>query len=116
MYLLCVCICMHVCMLSHFNCVQLFCDPMNCSLPGSSVPGTLQSRILELVAIPYSRGSSRSRDRAQISYVSALASGLYTTNTAWWAHTYIYDVYVYAYISPFTLELNSILYVIYIRY
>ena len=34
------------------------CDPMDCSLPGSSVHGILQARILELVAMPFSRGSS----------------------------------------------------------
>ena len=33
-------------------------DPMDCSLPGSSVHGILQARILEWVAIPFSRGSS----------------------------------------------------------
>ena len=37
------------------------CDPMDCSLPDSSVHGILQARILEWVAIPFSRGSSRSR-------------------------------------------------------
>ena len=31
------------------------CDPMNCSSPGSSVHGILQARILEWVAIPFSR-------------------------------------------------------------
>ena len=35
------------------------CDPMDCSLPGSSVHGILQARILEWVAIPFSRGSSQ---------------------------------------------------------
>ena len=34
------------------------CDPMHCSLPGSSVHGSLQARILEWVATPFSRGSS----------------------------------------------------------
>ena len=34
------------------------CDPMDCGLPGSSVPGILQTRILERVAISFSRGSS----------------------------------------------------------
>jgi len=38
------------------------CDPMDCSLPGSSVHGILQARILEWVAIPFSRGSSQSKD------------------------------------------------------
>ena len=40
------------------SCVQPFCDPMDCSPPGSSVHGTFQARILEQVAIFYSRGSS----------------------------------------------------------
>ena len=39
------------------SCLTL-CDPMDCSLPGSSVHGILQARILEWVAIPFSRGSS----------------------------------------------------------
>ena len=40
---------------------------MNCSLPGSSVHGILQTRILEWVAIPFSRGSSWPRDRTHFS-------------------------------------------------
>ena len=40
------------------------CDPMDCSPPGSSVHGILQARILEWVAMPSSRGSSRPRDHA----------------------------------------------------
>ena len=43
------------------------CDPMDCGLPGSSVNGTLQARILEWVAIPFSRGSSWLRDWTWIS-------------------------------------------------
>ena len=39
------------------------CDPMDCSLPGFSVHGILQARILEWIAIPSSRGSSQPRDR-----------------------------------------------------
>ena len=38
------------------------CDTMDCSLPGSSVHGILQARILEWVAISFSRGSSQPRD------------------------------------------------------
>ena len=37
------------------------CDPMDCSPPGSTVHGILQARILEWVAIPFSRGSSWTR-------------------------------------------------------
>ena len=42
-------------MLSHFSCVRLY-DSMDCSLPGSSVHGILQARILEWAAISFSRG------------------------------------------------------------
>ena len=42
-------------------------DPMDCSLPGSSVHGIFQARILEWVAIPFSRGSSWPRDRTCVS-------------------------------------------------
>ena len=38
------------------------CNPMDCSLPGSSVHGILQARILKWVALPFSRGSSWPRD------------------------------------------------------
>ena len=38
------------------------CDPMDCSLPGSSLHGILQARVLEWVAISFSRGSSQPRD------------------------------------------------------
>ena len=43
------------------------CDPMYCSLPGSSVHGILQARKLEWVATPSSRGSSPPRDRTCVS-------------------------------------------------
>ena len=44
-------------------------DPMDCSLPGSSVQGIFQARILEWVAISFSRGSSRPRGRTQVSHI-----------------------------------------------
>ena len=40
---------------------------MNCSLPGSSANGIFQARILECVSIPFSKGSSRPRDRTRFS-------------------------------------------------
>ena len=50
---------MHVCVLSPFSRVQLFVTLWTvCSLPGSSVYGILQARILKWVAMPSSRGSS----------------------------------------------------------
>ena len=42
---------------------------MDCSLLGSSVHGILQAEILELVAIPFSRGSSLPRDQTWVSYI-----------------------------------------------
>ena len=42
------------------------CNPMDCSLPGSSVHGILQARILESVATPFSRGSSWTWDWTQV--------------------------------------------------
>ena len=42
------------------------CNPMDCSPPGSSVHGISQARILEQVAVPSSRGSSRPRDGIHI--------------------------------------------------
>ena len=46
------------------------CDPMGYSLPGPSVHGILQAKILEQVAISFSRGPSQPRDRTCVSYVS----------------------------------------------
>ena len=48
------------------------CDPMDCSLPGSTVCRILQARILEWVSMPSFRGSSRPRDRTHVSYVSCI--------------------------------------------
>ena len=53
------------------SCLTL-CDPMDCNLPGSSVHGILQARILESVATPSSRGSSQPRGQSHISYVSCI--------------------------------------------
>ena len=46
-----------------------FCNPVDCSLPVSSVRGILQERILEWVAMPFSRGSSQPRDRTLVSWI-----------------------------------------------
>ena len=51
------------------------CNSMECSPPGSSVQGLLQARILEWVAIFFSRGSSQPRDWTQ---VSRIAGGFFT--------------------------------------
>ena len=46
---------MGIFMLSHFSRVRLLANPMYCSLPGSSVHGILQEKVLECIAIPFSR-------------------------------------------------------------
>ena len=55
-------VCYCVCVLVAQSCLTL-CDPMGYSPPGSSVHGILQARMLEWVAIPFSRESSQPRDR-----------------------------------------------------
>ena len=45
------------------------CNPMDCSLPGSSIHGILQARILKLVAMPSARGSSNPGDWTHASYI-----------------------------------------------
>ena len=68
----CVCVC--VCVLGTQLCPTLS-KPTDCSPPGSSDHGILQVRILEWVAIPFSRGSSQLRDQSQ---VSCTAGGFFT--------------------------------------
>ena len=58
-----------VCAKSLQSCLTL-CDPMNCSLPGSSAHGILQARMLEWVAISFSRGSSWPRSRTRVSCIA----------------------------------------------
>ena len=65
---MCCCVCVGVCVwVLVARSRPTLCDPMDCSLPGSSVHGILQARILEWVAIPFFRGSSWPRDRTQVS-------------------------------------------------
>ena len=63
---------------SHQLCLTL-CDPMDCSPPGSSVHGILQARILEWVAIPFSRGSFLPGDQTCAAYISCIDGGFLTT-------------------------------------
>ena len=57
---LCVCV-------QSLSCARLFCNPMDYSLPSSSVKGIFQAGIFEWIAMPSSRGSSLSRDQTYIS-------------------------------------------------
>ena len=51
------------------SCLTL-CNSMDCRLPASSVYGILKARILEKVAISFSRGSSWPRDQTQVSHIA----------------------------------------------
>ena len=71
------------CMLKLLQLCPILCDPLDCSLPGSSAHGILQVRILEWVAVPSSRGSSL-RGTEPLSLMSlALAGGFFTTSVPW---------------------------------
>ena len=66
-------------LLSHVR----LCDFMDCSLPGSSVSGISQARILELVASFYSRGSSQLRGRTCVSCISCFSRWILYHHTTW---------------------------------
>ena len=83
------------------SCLTL-CDPVDCSLLGSSVLGILQATILEWVVNSFSRGSSPLRDQIQ---VSCFASRFFTI----WAtrEVFIYYIYIYIYIYISQLYLHK---------
>ena len=56
---------------------------MDYSLPGSSLPGILQARVLEWVAISFSRGSSQPRDRTLVSRIPGRRFNLWATREEW---------------------------------
>ena len=58
------------------------CNPMDCSLPGSSVHGILQARILECVAMPFSRGSSWPWGQTWIFYIAVRFFTIWATSEA----------------------------------
>ena len=55
------------------------CDPIDCSLPGSTVHGISQARILEWVAISFSRRSSRPRDWSRVSCITGRHFAIWAT-------------------------------------
>ena len=65
----------HIVIIQSLTCVLLvqscptLCNPMDYSPPGSSIHGMLQARILEWVAISFSRGSSQPRDQTWVSCI-----------------------------------------------
>ena len=63
------------------SCLTL-CNPMDCSLPGSSVHGILQARVLQWVAMPFSRGFSRPRDWTHVCCIAGRFFTIWATREA----------------------------------
>ena len=83
-----LCIYMYACM--HAKSLQLcpaLCDPMDCTLPGSSVHGILQARILDWVVISFSGGLLTQGYNPRL--FPALAGGFFTTNATWETHIHV---------------------------
>ena len=60
------------------------CDPMDCSPPGSPIHGILQARLLEWVAISFSRGSSQPRDQTWVSRIVGRGFAIWSTTKVLW--------------------------------
>ena len=65
-------VCLCVCVRSIAQSCPTLCNPLDCSLSGSSVHGIFQARILQWVAISYSRGSSWHKDQTCSPCVSCI--------------------------------------------
>ena len=77
-------------------------DPLDCSLPGSSVQGIFQARILDWVAISFSRGSSWPRDWTCFSCVAEAFLTTWSPSGEFggeWIHAYLW-------LSPLAMHLN----------
>ena len=59
------------------NCIDC-CNPVDCSPPGSSVHGILQTRIVKWIAMPFSKGSSQPGSRDRVSCISDIAGRFFT--------------------------------------
>ena len=58
------------------------CDPMDCSLQGSSIHGIFHARVLEWIAISFSRGSSQPRDWTSVSHIAGRGFTVWATKEA----------------------------------
>ena len=95
---MCVCVCVHVVAMQSFSHVQLFCDPIDWSLPGFSAHGISQARIWEWVAIFFSRRSSQPREWTQVSCTGRRILYHWATREAHVCVCVCVCVYIYTYI------------------
>ena len=86
--------------ISHQSCLTL-CNPLDCSPQGSSVHGIFQARIVEWVAISFSRESSQPRNQTCVTYVSCIASRFFTCWATREAHSVTETDLI---VRPFTLS------------
>ena len=83
-------------------------DPMDCSLPGSSVHEIFQARVLEWVAISFSRGSSRPRDWTWVSHIVGRCFTIWATreDSIFYRHWKI-KIYKDLAVAPLTLVYST---------
>ena len=87
----------HIIKESYYVCLVMSdsCNPIDCSLPGSSVHGILQARILEWAAILFSRGSSQPKDWTQVSHIEGRFFTIWATIYFYHGSTWILEWVVY---------------------
>ena len=88
----------------HAQSYLILYDPLNYSLPGSSVHGIFQARILEWIAISSSKGSSQPRDQTCVSCSSCIGGRFFTAEP--WGKV-LYSVHVFKDARQSLLKPNS---------
>ena len=76
------------------SCLTL-CSSIDSSSPGSSVYGILHERILEWVAIPFSKGSSLSRDQTQVFHIAGRFFTIWATREVLYVNKRTYNTFVH---------------------
>ena len=85
------------------SCLTL-CNPMDYRPPGSSLHGVLQARILEWVAIPFSRGSSQPRDQTWVSCIAGRFFTVWATREDQWFENEVIKVSWMFSVADFTFQ------------
>ena len=85
------------------------CNPIDCSLPGSSVHGIFQAIVLEWVAISCSRGSSQPRARTRVSHIVDRCFTVWATREVPWGYLYTYCCCLVSKWCPVLLQPHGLL-------
>ena len=101
-----LCQCMHAQSLQ--SCLTLW-DPMDCNLPCSSVHGILQSKMLEWIAMPSSRGSSWHRNQTCGCCISFIAGGFFTHWATWESPLCQYPTVLFTVILQYSQKSGSMI-------